>query len=238
MTEHHDHGHGSKEKGAHGVLPPPADAILAQHEAGRVRGVEPVPLHFFDGPGPMNLHPIKPKAITLRDGQRRQVTWEFRWFLDTVEGVSRTKALSRIYDVLLASNGWTRAGVHWKRVTSRAAADILVRVIPQDKTVCGVGSAGCYSWGYEPDGKPVAEVGVEYIERNGPWAALINMELLGHGTFRADDQYFAVHMPYPYGVMGNWSAMAAAGYMPTAAEVADTVTWLRGETPGDRLHWH
>jgi len=234
----HEHNHTS-EHGSHGVQTPPDDATLAEFTKRFVRraGTEPVPLHFFFG-GPQDVTKlVTPRRIRLRTGQYVKCEWEFRWFLDRVEGTSRSKAITKLYDVLLAQDSWTRAGVHWKRVTDRAQAHILVRVGPQDKTVCGVGSAGCYSWGYEADGKPVAEMGVEYIDRSGPWAALVNMELLGHGTFRADDMYFAVHLPY-VGVMGTWEAMAQAGYMPTDQEVLDTQTWLKGETPADRVHWH
>lgn len=187
----------------------------------------------------MDVRSVSPKRVRRKGSE----TWfpcdrEFRWFLDRVEGTSRSKAIAKIYDVLLGDRSWSRSGVHWKRVYNRADADILVRVIPQDTTVCGVGSAGCYSWGYEPDGKPVAEMGVEYIDRPGPWAALVGMELQGHGTFRADDMYFSVHAPYPIGVMGNWEAMARANYFATDQEVEDTKTWLRGETPADRVHRH
>ncbi len=232
-----DHDHTS-DHGSHGVPPPPSEYTLDEYAAGEIRGAEPVPLHFFKGPGPMDVRKV-PRKRVRRTGS---ATWhicdyEFRWFLDVVKGVSRAKALTRIYDVVLADNGWIRAGVHWKRVMDRTQADIIIRVLPQDETVCGPGAAGCYSWGYEADRKPVAEMGVEYIERPGPWAALTNMELIGHGTFRADDMYFAVHLPY-VGVMGNWEAMARAGYQPTGQEVADTVTWLQGQTPPDRIHRH
>ncbi len=235
-----DHTHTwSDSHGSHGVQPPPSDEELARYEASGALGAETVPVHFFKGPGPMNVHPVPRKRVRRRGSTTWHVcTWEFRWYLDRVEGTTRTKALSRIYDVLLAPNGWIRAGVHWKRVMNRADADILFRVIPQDTTVCGPGSAGCYSWGYEADGKPVAEVGVEYIDRDGPWASLIGMELQGHGTFRGDDMYFNINAPYPVGVMGNWEAMARAGYYPTDQEIADSKTWLRGETPAARIHRH
>jgi hypothetical protein len=237
MTDHHDHTW-DDDHGSHGVQPPPSDGDLRVWEFSTVRGAEPVPLHFFKGPGPMDVTRIRRRRVRLRDGTYESCNFEFRWFLEKVEGTSRSKALRRIYDVLLAPNSWTNAGVHWKRTINRAQAHIVVRVLPMANTVCGVGAAGCYSWGYERDGKPVAEMGVEYIDRPGPWAALVNMELLGHGTFRADDQYFAVHQPYPYGVMGDWKAMARAGYFPTEQEIADSITWLKGETPSDRIHWH
>lgn len=232
----HDHDHTS-DHGSHGVPSPPSDEVLAGYAAGGVRGSEPIPLHFF-AKGPMDVRKV-PRKRVRRFGS---ATWhvcdyEFRWFLDIVKGVSRAKALTRIYDVVLADNGWIQAGVHWKRVMDRAQADIIIRVLPEDETVCGPGAAGCYSWGYEPDRKPVAEMGVEYIERPGPWAALTNMELCGHGTFRGDDMYFAVHLPY-VGVMGNWEAMARANYQPTGQEITDTVTWLQGQTPPDRIHGH
>ncbi len=229
-----DHHHNTPERGCHGVPLPPDDATLATYRQGGMRGAEPVPLHFFAN-GPLDVRPVRPKYIRLRDGTYQRCTWEFRWYLDRIDGVSYRTALDRLYDVLLAPNGWIQAGVHWKRVWSRDAADILVRVIPQDTTVCGAGAAGCYSWG---QGTPVAEMGVEYVDRPGPFAALVGMELQGHGTFRADDQYLAVHLPYPSGVMGSWESMAAAGYMPTGQEIADSVTWLAGQTPADRVHWH
>lgn len=235
MTDHHNHDFGD-DHGAHGVPVPPTDEELRRHELTEIRGSEPVPLHFFKGPGPMNVEAVKPRRIKLRDGTSRTIRWRFHWYLDRVEGTTRAKALRALYDVLLAPQGWTRAGVQWARTMDPAKADIVVRVIPQDTTVCGPGSAGCYSWG---GGKPpAAEMGVEYIDRPGPWAALVGMELQGHGTFRADDQYFAVHQPYPYGVMGSWAAMASAGYFPTEAEIQDTITWLEGNTPADRIHWH
>lgn len=236
MTDHHDHHHGTREHGAHGVQPPPSDDELAQYESQGMRGSESVPLHFFDGPGPMNVTRIPRRRIRLRDGTYRTCSWEFRWYLERVEGTTRTKALRRVYDVLLDPRGWTRAGVHWKRVIDPARANIRVSVLPQDLTVCGPGAAGCFSWG---GGRtPLAEMGVEYIDRPGPWASLTNMEMVGHGTFKADDMYFAIHQPHLVGVMGTWAAMARAGYMPTDAEIADTMTWLEGKTPPDRIHWH
>jgi hypothetical protein len=235
MTDHHDHTW-DDDHGSHGVQPPPSDGDLRVWEFSTVRGAEPVPLHFFKGPGPMNVRRIAPRRIRLRNGTYLRCTWEFRWYLDYVEGCSKYKALTKIYDVLLHPSTWSRSGVHWKRVLDRSQADILVRVLPQDKTVCGPGAAGCYSWG---GGKPpVAEMGVEYIDRPGPFAALTNMELLGHGTFRVDDQYFAVHQPYPTGVMGSWQSMAAAGYYPTHEEIESSKQWLRGETPSELIHSH
>lgn len=230
MTNDH---HNTPERGCHGVPLPPDDAMLATYEQGGMRGAEPVPLHFF-AKGPLDVQPVRPKYVRLRDRTYQRCTWEFRWYLDRIEGVGYRTALGRLYDVLLAPNGWIQAGVHWKRVWSRDDADILVRVIPQDETVCGPGAAGCYSWGR---GTPVAEMGVEYVDRPGPFAALVGMELQGHGTFRSDDMYWAIHLPYT-GVMGSWSAMAAAGYMPTDQEIADSVTWLNGQTPADRVHVH
>lgn len=235
MTDH-DHDHGSP-KGCHGIPIPPPDEELARYETTGVRAASSYPLHFF-ARGPKDVRSIPKRYIRRRDGGAFTCTYEFRWFLDRVEGTTRAKAITRLYDVLLAPNSWSRAGVHWKRVMDRAQADIIVRVIPQDATVCGPGSAGCYSWGYEADGKPVAEIGVEHIDRPGPWASLVNMELIGHGTFRADDQYLAVHQPYVGGVMGTWADMARASFYPTDQEVEDSKTWLKGETPPDRIHRH
>lgn len=220
------------------IPPPPSDEVLERYAAGGARASgDSTPLHFF-APGPADVRPVRRHRIRLRDGTTRAVTWTMPWYLDRVEGTTRATALRRLYDVLLAPQGWTRAGVHWARVTRREDAAVIVRVIPQDTTACGPGSAGCYSWGYEPDGKPVAEIGVEYIDRPGPWAALVQMELCGHGTVRADDQYTRVHQPYRCGVMGDWPAVACAGYMPTPAEIEASIQWLRGETPADRVHWH
>lgn len=236
MTDHHDHHHGDQEQGAHGVPLPPSDDELRSFEEIGVRGAEMVPLHFFEAPSAKNLPTtITPRRVRLRDGTYQRCTREYQWFLDRVEGTTKARALTKIYDVLLHPRSWIRSGVHWKRVMDPAQAQVLVRVIPQDTTVCGPGAAGCYSWG---GGRPpAAEMGVEYIDRPGPFAALTNMELLGHGTFKADDMYFAVHLPYA-GVMGTWEAMARAGYYPTDQEVADTVAWMEGRIPGDRIHWH
>lgn len=234
-----DHEHTwDSDHGSHGIPAPPDDDDLSSIQVGGVMGVQPVPLHFFKGPGPMNVRPVRKKKVGRKGQEPFICEWEFRWYLDRVEGTTRPKALRKIYDVLLHPRAWTRSGVHWKRVMERSQADILIRVIPQDTTVCGKGAAGCYSWGYEPDGKPVAEMGVEYIDRPGPWAALIGMELQGHGTFRGDDMYFDIHAPYSVGVMGTWDAMARAQFYPTDQEIEDTRTWLRGETPPDRIHRH
>lgn len=241
MSQPHSHNFGDKH-GSHGIEPPPPAAVLEQYRQATITDEgstgTPIPLHFFKGPGPLDVRSVRKKRVRTRDGTYKTCNREFLWYLDKVEGTTRTKALDRLYDVLLASNGFIQTGVHWKRVFSRAEANILVRVIPMATTVCGPGAAGCYSWGYEYDGKPVAEMGVEYIDNEGPWAALVNMELSGHGTFRADDMYFDVHMPYATGVMGTWEAMARAGYMPTQQEVADAVTWLEGKTPAELIHWH
>ncbi len=252
MTDHHDdHHHGEDhdgdgipERSAHGVPPPPSDEELERYQdedharrgmgAGRPSTTVP-PHHFFQGP--MDVHRVaNPYLLRLRAGSRQRITHRFRWYLDRVEGTTRRKALKRLYDHLLHPKGWAQMGVHWVRITDRRYANIIVRVIPQSELVCE-GAAGCYSWGYEPDGKPAAEVGVEYIDREGPWNVLVGMELCGHGTVRMDDGYLTPHQPY-VGSMGTWSQAAAAGYLPTAQEIESGRMWLRGEIPSDRVHFH
>ncbi len=245
MTDHHDdHDHdgdGIPERSAHGVPPPPSDEELERyHEKGRAlraMGAETVPPHhFFQGPRDV-AKVATPYLLTLRDGSKQRITHRFRWYLADVRGTTRRKALRRLYDHLLHPRGWAQMGVHWVRTTDRARANIIVRVIPQNETVCGPGSAGCFSWGYEPDGKPAAEVGVEYIDREGPWHVLVGMELCGHGTVRMDDGYLSPHQPY-YGSMGTWKQAAAVGYLPVPAEIQSGKDWLNGAVPADRVHRH
>ena len=251
MSDHHptDHDHGDTH-GAHGVPIPPSDAELARYENGRWTRINSLslapialpsntvpPHHFFQGP--MDVLPVgmDDYQLRLRDGSKVRITHRFYWYLDRVEGATRRKALKRLYDHLLHPKGWARMGIHWVRTTDRALAHILVRVIPQDTTVCGPGSAGCYSWGYEPDGKPVAEVGVEYLDREGPWNVLVGMELCWHGTVRGDDMYLAPHQPY-YGSMGTWANAAAVNYLPVPAEIESGKQWLAGAVDPSRVHWH
>lgn len=177
--------------------------------------------------GPADVRPTeKPYLLGLRGGQRARITHRYYWFLDRVEGTTRRKALTRIYDVLLHPRSWSRSGVHWVRVFDRTKADILVSVIPMATTACGPSAAGCFSWGH-PDGKTRAECGVEYIDRP-EWGVLVNMELCGHGTFRGHDQYMGKGHEGYIGVMGTWATATESGYMPTDQEVFWCYEWLNG----------
>ena len=227
----HEH---SPLRGCHGYPHPPAGMTFGlRRAAGEVPYGDP--LHFWrDGPvTPMRL--LLPHRVRLRDGSRRRCTHEVRWYLDRVEGVERARALERLYDVLLHPQGWSRAGVHWKRVSTRQDAAILVRVIPAAQTVCGSGAAGCYSYGYEPDGKPVAEMGVEYIDKPGAWLIITGMELCGHGSFKGEDMYTPDHQPY-LGSMGTWQAAQAIGWLPTQAEIDGARAWLDGTLDPALIH--
>lgn len=192
-------------------------------------GANPNPLHFWTR-GPQDVVPVKPFTL---GGQRFQ--WKFSWFLERVEGVSRRAALRAIYQVLRDPRSWERVGVRWVRTMDRARANIVVRVIPMATTVCGPGAAGCYSSGYEADGKPVAELGVEYLGKP-EFAELVNMELCGHGTFRALDMYNPIHQPYVGGCMGTWSDARPYGYYPSETEIAAVKAWLAGETEARYIH--
>jgi len=186
------------------------------------------PHHWLQGP--QDVTPVRP--FTARDsaGTPLRFAYRFRWLLERVEGTTRREAVRAIYAVLRHPRSWERAGVRFVRTFAREDAHILVRVIPADRTVCGPGSAGCYSWGYEPDGKPVAEIGVEYLPWSESLAVILGMELCAHGAFRAADMYSPAHQPYE-GVLGDWAAAARAGYYPTDAEIADAREWLAGRAP-------
>lgn len=232
------HGLGHEHTHAHGLVTPPTDEVLAMaaRESVGAGADESTPPHHWQR-GPMDLHPVAtPYRLRLRTGVHQTITHRMYWQLDRVTGTTRSRAASRLYDVLLDPRGWVRAGVHWQRVGWRTDADIIVRVIPRDETVCGPGSGGCYSWGYEPDRKPVAEVGVEYIDRDGPWQMLVGMELQGHGAFRMHDGY--INHPGYEGVLGSWEAAARVGYRPSAAELDGARLWLGGQTPADLIHGH
>lgn len=178
--------------------------------------------------GPADVHPVKP----FTNGGRRYA-WKFYWCLDKVVGTSRSAALRGIYSVINAPQGWARAGVRWVRTMDPAKADILVRVIPQDTSVCGPGSAGCYSWG--SSGKPVAEIGVESLGNPFELRVVLGMELCGHGTFRMADGYLKVHQPY-VGVLGTWDQARAVDGYPTDEEIAGAQQWLKGQTPPELIH--
>lgn len=183
------------------------------------RGVLPAQpgnvLHFWaQGPGDL---------LPRGDG-----TFLFPWFLDRVEGVDRATARWRVNDVLTDTRGWSRAGVVYQEVTDRAQAKLIVRVIPANKTICGAGAAGCYSYGYEP-GAPIAEMGVEYLlQPEWAWRYLVNMEAGGH-ALSAHDMYTAEHQQHPYvGVMGTWENAQAVDGWPSEQEIEQLKKWLHG----------
>jgi hypothetical protein len=219
-------------KRIHPGLPWPPPPLPRAFRADQPEGDTP---HFWAG-GPVTVRPLPaPRLVRLRNGKRIAATHEVPWFLDRVEGVDRRKAVKRLYDVFLDPHGWVQTGVHFRRVATRAEATLLVRVIPQDTTVCGKGSAGCFSYGFEPDGKPVAEMGVEAIDQDNPWHTVTGMEVCGHGAFKIDDGYTQQHQPY-IGVMGNWEACAQVGYRPTRAEIAAAKQWLAGTLDTALVH--
>lgn len=199
----------------------------------RARGDEPAgdPPHFFRGNATTFAALDRPRRVRLRDGSTIRATHEVRWFLDRVRGVGRREALRRLYDVLLHPAGWTRAGVHFRRVSRREEATLLVRVIPSAETACGKGAAGCYSWG---DGLPVAEVGVELIGDEGPWQVVVGMEVCAH-PLSMDDMYTREHQPYR-GVLGGWEGAAAVGFVPTRAETGGMREWAAGTVDPRRVH--
>lgn len=228
MSGQHGHGQASAVAG----LPPPPPGI-EDRRALAAPGPGTPPHHWEPGPGAVRRLP-RPRRVRLRDGTTAEVTHEYRWYLDRVEGCTRRQAVARLYDVLLHPQGWIRSGVYWRRTFDRGDADIWVRVIPQDTTVCGPGSAGCFSWGYED--RPVAEMGVESIGREGPWRVIVGMEVCGHGTFAMHDGY-ANHGDYA-GSLGAWQSAAAFGFLPSQAEIDAARAWLAGTTPAVAIHGH
>lgn len=223
--------------GCVGRIPPPPPGIeerraLASRDAADGGGGT-TPHHWQAGPADI-IKLAKPRRLRLRDGSRATATHEYRWYLDRVEGTTRRQATKRLYDVFLHPQGWIRAGVHMRRVFDRAAADLWVRVIPQDTTRCGPGSIGCYSWGFEP--KPVAEHGVEHIASEGTWLVLVGMESVAHAVYRMHDGY-ANHTGYE-GSLGSWQSAAAFGFLPSEAEIEGAKRWLVGETPNEYIHDH
>lgn len=157
----------------------------------------------------------------------RKCEWVMYWYLDRVEGTGRRAAAAAINAVIKHPQSWERSGLAFVRTYKRDKAHVLVSVIPADKTACGQGAAGCYSW----DGvsTPAAELGVEYLGRP-EWAELVNMELGGHAAFRMSDMYAgAGHDAASYvGVMGTWGGAAKSSYYPSDAEIADAAGWLIG----------
>ncbi len=217
MIERHTHGH---THAAGAVIPglPPPPAVLPHARASGEWPDGSVP-HFWHG-GPTTVEKLAaPRRVRTRDGRFTSCDHEVRWFLDRVAGTTKVKALKAIYRVVLDPAGWIQTGIHFKRVMTRDEATILVRVIPSDATVCGQGTAGCYSYGYEADGKPVAENGVEYIDKPDAWRIILGMELCGHGACRMEDMYTADHQPY-VGSMGTWNDAAKVGYRPSRNEIA------------------
>lgn len=208
-----------------GGIPKPPPGI-EQRRALAAPGDGDVP-HFWLG-GPQDVAALpKPRRVRLRDGSRGEVTHEMRWRLDRVQGTSRRLARKRLYDVFLDPGGWVRAGLRFREVGKTETPNILVSVIPEDGTRCGAGAAGCYSW--TGDGPPWAEVGVEYLDRDGPWKLIVGMECAGH-PIRMADMYTAEHQPYA-GSMGTWESAVPFGFLPSNAEVAAARAWLRGEGP-------
>ncbi len=238
MSGDHDHNH--PERMAHPGLPwPPPPGVLDDR-----RGIRAFPQdqpqgsvpHFWRE-GPVTVRPLAtPRLVRMRNGKRMAATHEVPWFLDRVKGATRRQALRRLYDVLLDPQGWIQAGIHWRRVMTREEATILVRVIPQDTSVCGPGSAGCYSYGYEPDGKPVAENGVEAIDRAGAWDIIVGMELCGHGSVKMEDMYTPDHVQGYVGSMGTWEAAKQVGFRPTKAEITAAKQWLAGTLDPALVH--
>jgi hypothetical protein len=259
LDDHHHHEGNWETRGYHGLIPPPGDAVLHEYEPphhhaagarddrvvrdGGTTTYEPTIdparlLHHWQAPPGPAVRASRPYRVRVRDGTTRVVQWRMPWYLDRVEGCSRSKAITRLYDVLLDPRGWINAGVHWVRVRNRAQAKILFRVIPAAETVCGPGSAGCFSWGY-PDGKTIAENGVEYIDRDNAWQAITGMEAQGHGTFLAHDLYIN-HPEFNAipTVMGTWKSMAQAGYRPTEADLYSAKLFLAGKTDPSKVHRH
>lgn len=217
-----------------GAIPrPPSDDELKRlaREVPK-QGVNGTP-HFFAGPGPGRIvqRLATPAQVTTSDGKTVVCPWEVRWRLDRAIGVDRATAVKQFMAVLTDAKGWIRAGVHWRQVKGSEPADVLVRVLPGDQTVCGRGAAGCFSTGR---GLPAVECGVELIGRPGPWRAVVGMET-AHAAYAVADMYFPQHQPYR-GSLGTWPEMAAVNFYPTDEEVRACVEWLAGKTPPALIH--
>ncbi len=228
MIDHHHDEH----RGKHPGMPPLASPALPRAIAGAVPHGDPP--HFWKD-GPSSVRAIPPRRVRTRGGAYVTCTWEQRWYLDKVSGTTTQKAIQRLYDVLLRPDGWIRTGIHFKRVTALENATMIVRVIPANETVCGKGSLGCYSYGYHPSGKPMAENGVEIIDQDGPWNIVVGMEVCGHGAVKMEDMYTPDHQPY-LGSMGNWESCAKVGYKPTQAEIDGARAWLAKTLDASRVH--
>jgi hypothetical protein len=203
----------------HGIPKPPGDLDTSARSVGRrARGFRAAPTdtvhHWMQGP---------------QDVERARSGWRFRWYLDRHDGLTRRAALRLLYGVINHPLGWERTGVRFARTMDRSRAHILIRIAPAGESACGPGSAGCYC-DTSCEDKAVAHIGSEYIDQPGAFAELVNMELGGHGCFRALDMYNAVHQPYnPGGCMGTWEDAARSGFMPSDAEISSAKAWLRGE---------
>lgn len=190
-------------------------------------------VHFWEA-GPQDVIRLaSPRYDHVGRGLR--FDWLYRWQLGRVEGVSRSKALSKIWEVLHHPLSWERAGVHWSRSTTTLyPPQIVINVLPAAQSACGEGSAGCYEWG---GGLPIATLGVEYIDDPRWWALLVNMELCGHGTFRMLDMYSEAHQPYlPGGTMGTFSDASRTSFYPSDVEIRAARDWLAGRVPPERIH--
>lgn len=206
------------------ALPPPPDDLDALPLPSMSPDVNHTPHHWQQGPMDVQ-RAASPFTIRDSDGASRRMTHRFRWYLDRVEGTTRDVALRAIYAHLRHPRSWERSGVAFVRTFDKSAANIWLRIIPADTTMCGPGSAGCWSSGYED--KPVAEVGVEYIARPDAFAVILGMELAGHGMARCVDHYNPIHQPY-LGVLGTWPQARAVGYYPSDEEIASVKLWLQG----------
>lgn len=234
MTDLLDPIHPDEPFGAHGIPHPPPGRTLAAPGAGNV-AAGTVIHHWDQGPG--RVTPAPARRLRLRGGGAVTTRWRVRWFLDRVEGCTRSQAMRALYDVLLHAKGWTRAGVHLARTARFAEAELLVRVIPASTTRCGTGAAACFSWGFESHNKPVVELGVEYLG-TPEFANLINHEL-GHALYAMHDMYarpgVSGHSGFE-GVMGEWASSAKSGYYPNENEVLWAKEWLQGKA--QYVHQH
>ncbi|MDQ3693170.1 MAG: hypothetical protein M3464_06045 [Chloroflexota bacterium] len=228
MSDHdYDPIHPAQDRGCHGIPHPPRGIVLAEPGTGHVPS-EVVIHHWAQGPGGLTRTPRR--IHELRDGSEVATRWRMRWFLGDAIGCTRRAALAALYDVIFHPRTGMRSGLHWARTGKLESADLVVSVIPAATTVCGAGAAGCYSWGFADHGKPVVELGVEYLG-NDEFANLVNHEL-GHATYAQHDMYpqrgVTGHDNY-VGVMGTWEAAARSGYYPPDHEIAWAQAWLDGK---------
>jgi hypothetical protein len=234
MTDHH---HNTAERGQHAIPPPPDH--FPMRSPGEASAIQP-PLHFWSSGPPWSNNMERLAAPIYRkqaDGTSRRYDWRVRWFLDRCEGADRAAATTAIRAVFRHPRSWERTGVRYVQTFDRTLANVVLRVVPDGQTVCGASAAGCMSWGYEADGKIVAEVEAPYLAKPDTWAGIWNMEAGGHSTFAAHDLYIN-HPGYTCGVMGNWQAMACSGFYPTDAEIEQCVAWLAGNAPPEVIHEH